>query len=338
VSASVERPAGDLSGTVLVTWPDLDRSPGGPADVLTDAGLVLRLAPKLGARSPAELSALLGDDAVGAIASTDPFTAEVLRAHPALRVIARVGVGVDSIDVPVATELGVCVATTPGANEATVADHALAMMLAVLRRVPEHDAGVRRGEWNRTGAHTPRLLHGATVGIVGFGHIGRLVAERLAGFGTTVLAHDPAVSTAVGVRLVGLDELLRTSDVVTVHVPLVPATRQLIGAAQLAMMRPGAVLVNTARGPVVDEAALLAALGSGTIGGAALDVFDVEPPPSASPLFDLPNVILSPHIGGLSTASVAEMTMRCAHAVVAVLRGQEPDHLANPDVRRSPLP
>jgi D-3-phosphoglycerate dehydrogenase / 2-oxoglutarate reductase len=238
----------------------------------------------------------------------------------------------------VANELGVRIVTTPGANEATVADHALAMMLALLRRVPEHDAGVRRGEWNRTGPHTPRLLHGATVGIVGFGHIGRLVAKRLAGFDVRVLAHDPAVTTADGVELVPLDELLRASDVVTLHVPLIAATRRLIGAPQLALLPPGAVLVNTSRGPVVDQGALLDALRSGALAGAALDVFEEEPPPATSPLFALPNVILSPHIGGLSTASVTEMTMRCARGVVAVLRGEHSPDLANPDVVRSPRP
>lgn len=326
---------GSGSRAVLVTWPDFDMSPGGPGQALVDAGLDVRLAPKLGRRNAAELDALLGD-AVGALVSTDPFTAEVLRAHPHLQVIARVGVGMDSIDVPVATSLGIRVATTPGANDATVADHALAMILGVLRRLPAHDAGVRRGEWNRTGVHTPRQLSGLTVGLIGLGRIGLQVAQRLAGFGTTILGHDPVVAAADGVRVVGLDELLAASDVVSLHCPLVAATHHLIDTRALSLMKPGAVLVNTSRGEVVDQAALVVALTAGTLSAAALDVFEGEPP-TGSPLLGLPNVVLTPHIAGLSTTSIAEMTARAAAAIISVHQGCEPVDLANPAVRDHPL-
>jgi phosphoglycerate dehydrogenase-like enzyme len=322
-------------GAVLVTWPDFDMSPGGPGQMLVAAGLEVRLAPKLGRREPAELSRLLAG-ARGALVSTDPFTAEVIAAQPQLQVIARVGVGSDSVDLPAATASGIRVTITPGANDPAVADHTLALVLAALRRIPEHDAMLRRGEWNRTGVYLPRQLSGLTVGLVGLGRIGRQVARRLQAFGTTVIGHDPEVAEAEGIRLVGLDELLATSDVVSLHCPLVAATHHLIGAPELRLMKPDALLVNTSRGEVVDQAALVAALRAGTIAAAALDVFEGEPP-TGSPLLTLPNVVLTPHLAGLSTTSVAEMTARAATSVVDVVQGREPADLANPSVSTHPL-
>jgi phosphoglycerate dehydrogenase-like enzyme len=273
----------------------------------------MRIAAKRGARSPEELLALTADVA-GAIVSTDPFTRDVIRDSPHLQVIARVGVGVDSIDVGAATELGVAITTTPGANEETVADHTIAMMLGLLRRIPLNDAGVRRGEWNRTGAHTPRQLAGCTVGLIGYGNIGRLVARRLAGFGVDLLVSDPMLGQSDSPRSVELAELLAHSDVVSLHTPLIPATTNLIDQAALQLMQPHAVLVNTSRGGVVDEAALIRALAEGVIAGAALDVFETEPP-IASPLLAMPNVVVSPHVAGISTTSL-ELMMRLATASV----------------------
>lgn len=319
---------------MLVTWPDFDVEHERIGRALTDAGLTLRLAPKHGARSAAELRELV-TDCVGAIVSTDPFDADVLAASPALRVIARVGVGVDSVDLDAATANGVAVTITPGANEVTVADHAVAMMLGVLRRLVEHDGGVRRGEWNRTGAHTPSALSGATVGLVGYGRTGRLVAERLRGFDVRLLVCDPVATAADGgedgVEHVALDALLAAADVVSLHLPLLPGTRHLIGARELGLMRPGAIVVNTSRGGVIDEAALLEALERGALAGAALDVFEHEPP-HASRLLELGNVLLSPHIAGLSERSVHEMTCRATASVLDVLAGRVPAHLANPAV------
>ena len=216
---------------------------------------------------------------MGAIVSTDPFTADVLRdcGRPAGH--RRVGVGVDSIDLDAASARGVQVATTPGANEHAVADHAVGLMLAVLRRIPQLDRDVRAGGWHRTGPSTPRQLTGATVGLVGYGHIGRRVAARLRGFDVQLLVHDPALPAGDPETSIALDDLLRRSDVVSLHCPLMSSTRHLIDARALALMRPEAVLVNTSRGGVVDERALLAALRGGSIAGAALDVFDGEPPP-----------------------------------------------------------
>lgn len=302
---------------VLVTWPHYDPDHPDQGGALCAAGCALRLAPKLGARRPEELAALAIDAA--AIVSTDPFTAAVLAGAPGLQVIAQVGVGTDSIDTDAAARHGVAVTTTPGANEAAVADHTLALMLGWLRRIPEHDAAVRAGRWDRTGPHAPRQLAGSCVGLVGFGAIGRLVAQRLLAFGVTVVAHDPAGVDHHRVTPAPLPELLRRADIVSLHVPLTDATRHLIGATELAQMAPHAVLVNTSRGAVVDEPALVRALHTGGIAGAALDVFEDEPP-AGSPLLAMPNVVLTPHTGGLSTVSVAEMTRRATASVIEVLR------------------
>jgi phosphoglycerate dehydrogenase-like enzyme len=216
------------SRTVLVTWMDFD--PDGPhtGARLRDAGLEIQLAPKTGARTPREMAALAAN-AVAAIVSTDPFDREVFAAAPQLRAIARVGVGTDSIDLEAATDAGVVVTTTPGANRETPADHALALLLAALRRVVEHDASVRRGEWRRGGDLTPWDLHRATVGLVGFGEIGRAVARRLHGFDVRLLVCDPAAQPAGGVETVDLRELLRRSGVVSLHMPLSAATTEASG-------------------------------------------------------------------------------------------------------------
>jgi D-3-phosphoglycerate dehydrogenase / 2-oxoglutarate reductase len=311
---------------VLVTWMGYDPDGAGTGARLRAAGLRLELAPKDGDRDATEV-ARLARGAVAAIVSTDPFDHAVFAAATRLRVVARVGVGTDSIDLDAATEAGVVVTTTPGANRETAADHALAMILAALRRVVEHDASVRRGEWRRGGDLTPWDLHGTTVGLVGYGDIGRAVGRRLGGFGARVLACDPVEAGSVP-----LDALLERSDVVSLHLPLNDTTRGLIGAAELARMPAHAVLVNTSRGGLVDEPALVAALRSGAIRAAALDVFADEPRLTPG-LAELPNVVLTPHIGGLSERSIALMTERATEHVLAVLAGRpERDGVANPAV------
>jgi phosphoglycerate dehydrogenase-like enzyme len=316
---------------VTITWPDYRVEAGTLGGALRGAGLEPRLAPKLGARTPAELTRLLVG-AVGAIVSTDPFDAAVLRDSPDLRVIARVGVGTDSIDLAAATERGVVVTVTPGANEATVAEHTIALMLALSRRICEQDAAARRGEWNRTGPHLPGSLHGSTVGLVGYGRIGRLVAERLRGFDVRILATDPSAGEAdPDVELVALPDLLAASDVVSLHAPLEPSTAGLIGVEEIRAMRTGAMLVNTARGGMVDERALLDALLDGHLGGAALDVF-AEEPPAGNGLLGLPNVVATAHVAGLSERSIDEMTHRATASVVDVVAGRRPADVANPAV------
>lgn len=318
------------SPEVLVTWPGYDAAGEHQGAALRAAGLSLRLEPKHGARTSDDMCKLVAG-AAGAIVSTDPFDDEVFACTPNLRVIARVGIGVDSIDLDAATEHGVAVTITPGANETTVADHTIALMLGAVRRIGEHDAGVRRGEWRRTGESTPWLLSGTTVGLVGYGNIGRLVAQRLGGFGARILVADAADVSANGVEPTSLDALLAAADVVSLHMPLLPSTRNLIGARELALMRPSAILVNTARGGIVCEEALADALAAGRLRAAALDVFADEPP-RGSRLLILPNVILSPHNAGLSVESIAEMTARASASVIDVLSGRAPAHVANPAV------
>lgn len=315
-----------------MTWIDFDPDDPDTGGRLRAAGLEVCLAPKHGARGHEEL-ARLAHNAVAAIVSTDPFERSVFAAAPRLRVIARVGVGTDSIDIPAATEAGVVITTTPGANRETAADHALAMILAAIRRIVEHDASVRRGEWLRAGAMTPWDLHGTTVGLVGFGGIGRAVARRLKGFGTRVLVADPALALtapASGFEVVDLESLLARAHVVSLHLPLLESTRDIIGSTELAAMRSDALLVNTSRGGLVDEDALVTALAAGRLRGAALDVFADEPrvPPE---LRALPNVVLTPHVGGLSASSITRMTRDATDNVLNVLAGTAAhDSVVNP--------
>ncbi len=322
-------PGGRRHGRVLVTAPGFDADGPETGGRLRRARLELNHAGPRGNRRPDEV-ARLACDAVAAIVSADPFTQEVFDASPDLRVLARLGVGVDSIDLEAATRAGVVVTTTPGLNDETCADHALALMLATLRRVVEHDASVRRGEWNRGGALTPWDLHGKRVGVVGYGRIGRSVVRRLEGFGTEIRIYDAVDVDDDRHACATLEELLAWADVVTLHAPLTPATRGLIGTAELAAMRPDAILVNASRGGLVDEPALVDALASGRLRAAALDVFADEPPTNGA-LMRLPNVVLSPHIGGLSREAIDSMARCCVQQVLDVLDGRRPDGVVNPD-------
>ncbi|MGH2744111.1 MAG: phosphoglycerate dehydrogenase [Gammaproteobacteria bacterium] len=296
--------------------------------MLRQAGLDIRLAPKLGTRTTEEVGRIMGD-AVAAIVSTDPFDRSVFVAAPRLRAIARVGVGIDSIDMKAATEAGVAVTTTPGANNQTVADHTLALMLAAVRRVTENDASVRRGDWDRAGPLTPWDLNGRTVGIVGLGDIGSAVAQRLRGFGVRLLVSDPATPRRPNLELVDLHELLERADIVTLHLPLGDSTRHLIGTRELERMRSEAILVNTSRGGLIEESALIDALCRGALRAAALDVFEDEPP-RAERLRKLPNVVLSPHIAGLSHASIALMTRQATKSILDTLAGRVTPAVRNP--------
>jgi phosphoglycerate dehydrogenase-like enzyme len=319
-------------GRILVTFPGYPVDDPEIGGLLTSSGFDLQLAPKTGPRTPQEVIALI-DGAVGAIVSTDPFDERVLRSATALRVVARVGVGIDTVDVEVATEAEIVVTTTPGLNEETVADHAVALMLAALRRVVEHDRSVRNGAWDRMGPLTGWDLHRARVGIVGYGRIGRAVARRLTGFKVELRATDPAVTADEGVRIVELDDLLQWADIVTLHLPGQPGRPPVIGRRELALLRPTAVVVNTARGGLIDEDALADALRTGRLRAAGLDVFEEEPP-TGSPLVELDNVVLSPHIAGVSVQSVRAMTHHATRAVLDVLHGREPLGVVNPQALR----
>ena len=274
--------------------------------------------------SSSQLAALLpGVD--GYIAGLDAIDAAALAAADALRVVARYGVGVDNVDLAAAAARGIVVTNTPGANARSVAELTVALLLLLARPVLRAATETRAGGWPRLPG---RSLAGKTVGLVGFGAIGRQTARLLAGFDCRLLAYDPllneATAAALGVRAAGLDELLATSDFVSLHAPVTPATRGMVDAAFLARMKPGAALVNTARGELVDEAALLDALTSGRLRGAALDAFAAEPPGGDNPLLALPNVIATPHMGAHTDGATTVMGRMALADCLAVLRGEEP--------------
>ncbi|HSE55727.1 MAG TPA: phosphoglycerate dehydrogenase [Nocardioidaceae bacterium] len=270
-----------------------------------------------GADRAALLAAVVDVDAL-LVRSATTVDAEVFAAARRLRVVARAGVGLDNVDIPAATQAGVMVVNAPTSNIVSAAELAIALLLAAARRVPQATASLRRGEWKRS-KFTGVELYEKTLGVVGLGRIGALVAARMAAFGMTVLAYDPYVqpgrAAQAGVRLVSLDELLAESDFITVHLPKTPETVGLIGADALTRVKPSAVLVNAARGGIVDEQALYAALKEGRLGAAGLDVY-VSEPCTDSPLFELDNVVATPHLG----ASTGEAQERAGVAVARSVR------------------
>ncbi|MCP2331162.1 hydroxyacid dehydrogenase [Actinoalloteichus caeruleus] len=256
---------------------------------------------------------------------------------PRLRVISRHGVGVDTVDVAAATARGIPVCVTPAANTLAVAEHAVALLLAASRLVALADRGVRRGDHDLRRSLIGTQLTGKRLGLVGFGRIGAEVARiARAGFRMEIVAHDPFLRDeevrARGGSPVGLDELLSTSSAVSLHLPRTDRTAGLLGARELGLLRADAVLVNTARGGIVDEAALVDALRSGRLAGAGLDVVDTEPLPAGHPLTELDNVVLTPHVGGQTRESMRQVAMDAARAVVDVFEGRQPAHAVNPEV------
>lgn len=277
----------------------------------------------------ADLTAILSQ-ASGWIVGQAWVRAGLLHSLPGLRVISRRGVGYDRVDTAAVQETGKVLAIAAGGNDASVADHALAMMLALLRRLRVDQARMQAGDWKIL---PPADLTGRTVGLIGCGRIGKSVARRLQGFDCTVLVQTPrpdhAWGAAAGVRFAGLDALLAESDLVSIHCPLRPETRNLIDAAALARMKRGALLLNTARGGIVDDRALLAALQAGHLGGAGLDVFGSEADPSlaevTTALLARPDVVATPHSAASSIEGLALTNLIAAQSVVAVLDGGDPD-------------
>lgn len=263
------------------------------------------------------LAAVADADAL-LVRSATTVDAEVLAAAPKLKIVARAGVGLDNVDVDAATARGVLVVNAPTSNIHSAAEHALALMLAAARQVPAADATLRERTWKRS-SFSGTEIFGKTVGVVGLGRIGQLVAARLAAFGTHVVAYDPYVSHAraaqLGIELLTLDELLARADFISVHLPKTPETAGLIGEEALAKTKPGVIIVNAARGGLIDEQALADAINSGHVRGAGLDVFATEPC-TDSPLFDLPQVVVTPHLG----ASTAEAQDRAGTDVAASVR------------------
>lgn len=261
----------------------------------------------------------------GFIAGLDAIDRQALQAADRLKVIARYGVGVDAVDLEAARQQGILVTNTPGANSVSVAEMALTLILSLARQVPFAAQAVIQGQ-------RPRLagisLEGKTVGILGLGAIGKQLARRLAGFDCRILAADPfadaTFALAHAIILMDMDEVIAQADFISLHMPLLPETRGLVNAAFLSKVKRGAFLVNTARGEIVDEAALYAALTSGQLGGAGLDVFHPEPPDPANPLFKLPQVIATPHLGSQTDGATNRMGRMALEECLAVLRGQAP--------------
>ncbi|SDX67074.1 D-3-phosphoglycerate dehydrogenase [Modestobacter sp. DSM 44400] len=271
----------------------------------------------------AALLPALADASAVLIRSATQIDAEALAAAPGLKVVARAGIGLDNVDVAAATERGVLVVNAPTSNIVSAAEHAVALLLAAARHIPAADASLREGKWARS-KFTGVEVTEKTVGVVGLGRIGVLVAQRLAAFGVTLIAYDPYIqpgrAAQLGVRLVSLDELLRESDFITIHLPKTPETLGLIGAEQLAATKPGVIIVNAARGGLVDEAALAAALRSGQVGAAGIDVYAKEPC-TDSPLFGLPNVVVTPHLGASTTEAQDKAGTAVARSVRLALQG-----------------
>jgi D-3-phosphoglycerate dehydrogenase / 2-oxoglutarate reductase len=308
--------------------------------ILRDAGYTIEFSPhnKPGTEqqlTPAELLDIL-PGCVASLAGSEPYTREVIaKAAPAgLKVIARAGVGYDAVDLAAATDHGVAVCYAPGTNQEAVAEHTFMLMLALVRKFREQDIEVRKGLWPR---RTVGNVRGQTLGIVGLGRIGKAVAQRAVPFGLKVLATeilpDHAFAAAHNVTFVPLEELLRKSDIVTLHVPKTPLTKNLIRAETLALMKPTAIVLNTARGGIVHEKDLYDALVAKKIAGAGLDVFEVEPLRS-NPLCELDNIILTAHTAGVDEQSRVDMARLPATAIVKLLAGEWPaDWVVNPAVK-----
>lgn len=321
-----------MRGKILITARAFRNVEGPHQDILREAGYEVVSSTYDRPLEPDELAELVGDvEAI--ILGLDRLTREVLEKAPRLKVISRFGVGLDNVDLRAATERGVVVTVTPGANSVAVAELTMAFILALSRQLLMHDRWVKLGSWKRV---TGVELKGGTLGLVGLGRIGREVALRARAFGMRIVYTDPvpppeSLVLDLQATALSLEDLLATSDVVSLHLPLTEATRHMIGARQFDLMQPTAFLVNTARGGLVDENALYEALRAGRLAGAAFDVFEEEPA-GGSPLLGLDNFLAAAHIGSATLQTARRMGWMAAQNALAVLEGQRPDDVANPEV------
>lgn len=323
------------SRKVLFALPTVSDRPVPALDRLTAAGYAVERV--YGRRMLTEDELIVKLPGVCAtIAGGEPYTERVFRAAPDLKLVARHGAGYDKVDLAAATRHGVVVTATPGSNANAVADLTIGLMCAVRRQLVRLDRLVREGGW---GSDYVPALWGSTVGIVGLGHIGKCVAKRCLGFEMRVFATEPAPDMVFvrqhGIELVEIEELCRRADIITLHAPATPQNRQLINRERLALMQPTAILINTARGALVDEDALVEALKNGRLAGAGLDVFRREPP-EGSPLLGLDNMVLTPHCAGKDLTAQAATLGRCVETILRFFQGEplEPGDLLNPDVLR----
>jgi D-3-phosphoglycerate dehydrogenase / 2-oxoglutarate reductase len=314
------------------TWPSTEPE----ANVLAEAGAGLVIA---NAGGEEELLTLVPQaDAI--LTCFAQVSAKVIRAGSKLQVIGRYGIGVDNIAVDEATRQGIPVTHVPAYCLDEVAEHAMALILACARKVCRYDSAVRAGNWTlKTGAPISRI-RGRTLGILGFGKIGRVLAAKAQGFGMRILAHDPFVNDDAirqhHAEPAGLDDVITQADFLSLHTPLTPKTRGIVGEGRLHRMKPTAFVINTARGALIDQEALFRALREGWIAGAALDVFEPERLPSDHPLLSLPNLIATPHVAFYSEESVLDLQVKAARNVAAILSGRYPDAVVNPEVLELP--
>ncbi len=309
-------------------WPNIDVE----SDVLRASGVEPVVAPDTSEKTLANLAA----DADIIMFCFAQVTGKVLRTAERCMVASRYGIGVDNIDIPTATELGIVVTNVPDYCMDEVTDHAIGMILALNRRLLPHDSQVKEGGWHDVVLDQPmHRTRGATLGILGYGRIGRAIAEKAVGFGMNLIAYDPMIEpgqTIDGTEITTFEDVLKRSHFITVHTPLTPETEGMIGPDQLAMMMPGSIIVNCARGGIIQEQALADALNSGHLAGAGLDVLEPAPPPNDHPLLTAPNIIITPHTAFFSQASTVELERRTAGEALRVLNGNLPENLINPDV------
>ena len=278
-----------------------------------------------------------GQDADVLLNSAIPITRRIIESLPTCKLIVRYGIGVDNIDIQAATECNIIVANAPMYCVDEVSDHTVALLLACVRKIVALDRSVKKGHWGSTKAWPIHRLRGQTLGLIGFGKIARRVVEKLRPFGATLIAYDPYVPQEVaeeyGVKLVALEELLKESDLISLHPPLTKETRHMLGQKEFKLMKNSAFLANTSRGAAVNEQALYQALKQGWIAGAGLDVMEKEPPAEDNPLLQLDNVIITPHYAASSVESTKDLRREVCEAVVNVLTGRWPPSVVNPEVK-----
>jgi len=331
--ATLERPAAGCDRVVLLPEPIEEEA----LRLLEERGTVLLKAPSA---EREDVQLLIAQANAVVLRTGIKLDAALLACATRLLTVSRTGAGYDNVDVAAATRDGIIVTSSVGANTVTVAEHAVALVLSLEKHLFELDRGVRRNDFRIRYAYLPRDLRGQVLGVVGFGHIGAQVAEMChRAFGMRIVAHDAYLPEEIRakyaswVTFVELEELCRCADVITLHLPLTSSTRHLIGRRLLSVMKSDAILLNTSRGGIIEEAALVDALRARAIRGAAVDVFEHEPP-SGSPLLELDNVVLTPHAAALTKACVVRMAVLAAQRVVDVFDGYVPDNVANPEVLR----
>lgn len=302
--------------SVLITDPVDDAC----IDILRQEGFAVE---KKTGLSESEIAAIIGNYHVLIVRSATEVTDTIIDRGGKLKIIGRAGTGVDNIDVDAATRKGIIVMNTPGGNTISTAEHTISMLMGVARNIPQADAALRKGIWDRK-KYRGVELYGKSIGIIGLGKVGREVALRLQGFGMTVLGYDPLVSDDVIAKLhiesVSMEELLRRADYITLHTPLTDATRGLLNEKTLIQCKRGVRIINCARGGIIDETALLDALNSGHVAGAALDVFEQEPPPEHLPLLRHPNVVVTPHLGATTIEAQEKVAVQIAHQIADTLK------------------